>query len=145
MTIDLVWVELALRVDETQRKTGAPCATHGKRAIEARPAAGVAASLGASNLDFQPDRILVAVRTQLYDPLSIPADLALSPQAATRARPVMRLARLDGAGKSLFVHIGEHQQLSGLGGGGDHGNKAFRVEFWREDGSFLDVGLAPTG
>ena len=53
----------------------------------------------------------------------VAALLALAPELAARARPVMRLAGLDGAGERLGVHIGEHQHLAGRGRGGDDGNR----------------------
>src|SRR3990172_9574910 len=121
MTVDGFRVELSLRVDEAERHAAARGGTERDHPIEAGSAPGVAGGLDARRLDLQPDRILVAVGAHLDDALRVPALLALAPEAAARPRPIMRLARLDGAGKRLFIHVGEHQYLAGPGGGGDHG------------------------
>src|SRR5262245_35944540 len=99
MTVNRLRVELPLRVDEAQGERASRRRADGKRAIEARPAAGMAGGLGARRLDHEPDGILVAIGAHLDHALRVAALLALAPQAAARARPVMRLARLDGAGE----------------------------------------------
>src|SRR5262245_65175651 len=98
MTVNRLRVELPLRVDETQRQRASRRGADGKRAIKARPSARMAGGLGACRLDHEPDGVLVAIGPHLYHALRIAALLALAPQASARARPVMRLARLDGAG-----------------------------------------------
>src|SRR5262245_27461521 len=137
MTVNRLRVEWPLGVHEAQGEGAALRFADGKRAIEARPATGMAGSIGACRLDHEPDGVLVAIGAQLDHALRVAALLAFAPQAPARARPVMRLARLDGAGERLGVHVGEHQHFARLGRGRDNGEKPVLVEARSENGAFL--------
>src|SRR5262245_260882 len=102
----------------------------------------MAGGLGPRRLDHKPDGVLVAIGTNLDHALRVAALLAFAPQASARARPVMRLARLDGAGERLGVHIGKHQHLARLGRGRHDGKEAVLVEARSENGAFLARSLA---
>ena len=84
-------------------------------------------------------RVLVAVGAQLDHALRVAARLALAPELAARARPVMRLSGLDGEGERVGIHVSEHQYLAGRGRDRDHGDEAVGVEARRERGPFLDL------
>src|SRR6185369_6042150 len=101
MTVNGLWIELSLCVDEAQRHTAAGSGAQGDRSVEAALAPGMAGGVFALLFDLQPDGILVAVDAHLHHALGVAALLALAPQPAARARPVMRFARLDGTGQRL--------------------------------------------
>src|SRR4029078_9715305 len=145
MTVNVLWIELSLCVDEAQRHTAAAGSAQRDRPVEAALAPGMTGGVLALLLDLQPERVLVSVDAHLHHALGVAALLALAPQLAARARPVMRFARLDGAGESLGVHVGEHEHLAGRGRGRDHGQETVGVEARREDRSLLAFGLARRG
>src|SRR5262245_58807490 len=61
------------------------------------------------------DRVVVAVEPHVADALHMPGCLALAPQTAARARPVVRFARRNGARQRIAIHPGERKDLAGLG------------------------------
>src|SRR5579885_2214748 len=104
MTVNGFRIEAPLAVNQAQcNAVLADWFAQGDGAIEAGPPPGVAAGLRAGQLDFEQEGVLVAVGAKLDHTLGVAAGLALAPQLAARARPVMGFARLDGAGERLGV------------------------------------------
>src|SRR5690349_5856208 len=78
---------------------------------EAAAPAGVAGH-AAHRLHLQHDGVAVAVEADLAHALHVARGLALLPQRAARARPVHRLAALDGLAQRLAIHPCDHQHLA---------------------------------
>ena len=93
----------------------------------------------AGDLDPEPDGVLVVVDAHFDHLLDEAAGRALVPQALAAAAPIERFAVLDGFRQCLGIHVGVHQHLARLGGGGDHRYQSVGIEFGRELRAFLDL------
>src|SRR5581483_10019387 len=139
MTVNAFWIEVPLGVDHAQ--PNAPLAdwfANRNSAIEAGPPPRVATGLRSRHLDLEQEGVLVAVGAKLDHALGIAARLALAPQLAARARPVVRFAGLDGERERLGVPVGKHQDFAGRGRSRDHGDEPVLVEAGSEHAPFLD-------
>src|SRR5829696_7426202 len=106
----------------------ASAGTDRDRPVEAGAAAGMAAAAVAADPDLEPKGVLVAVDAHLDDGLGLAAGGALAPQLAPQARPIPRLAGLNGSGERLTVHVGYHQDLAAAGVGGHARDEPVRPE-----------------
>src|SRR5581483_2274437 len=97
-------------------------------AEEAALAARVAGD-SARLLDLEQHRVLVAVDAYRAHLLHVARFLALAPEPAARARPVVRLAGGDGLRERLAAHPREGQHLARRGVLRDRGHQAVRVPF----------------
>ena len=83
-------------------------------AIEARATAGVAGAAVAADLDEGEKGVLIAVDPQLDEPLGLAGGVALPPQRAARAGPVVDDAGLERRLERLGVHVRDHQHVAAL-------------------------------
>ena len=108
------------------------------RTIKTGAAAGMAGA--ARLLDFDPDRILIAIDAHLDDVLGVTGGLALAPERVARAAEVPRCSRRDGSCQRFRVHVRNHQHVAGGGIGRDAGDQAVGVELRRQRRAFFEVG-----
>ena len=99
----------------------------------------------ALRLDLHQDGVLVAVCAHLDDMLHLAGRVALAPEFAARARPVVCHARLQRELEALRVHVGDHQDVASLDLGGDTDDQAGGIEGRCEGGAFLDLVLGAAG
>ena len=62
-------------------------------------------------MNFNEERIAVAIVVQSFDLLNVAAGLALLPKRFATAAVKMRVTRLNRFLKRFFVHVGEHKDL----------------------------------
>src|SRR5262249_23544401 len=86
-------IEYALRVDERKCRGAVLVLAYGT--VEARPATGMAGR-ATCLIDSDPERILIAIKAHLDDPLHMAGGLALAPQRRARTTKVPRLSSVDG-------------------------------------------------
>src|SRR5690606_31172462 len=69
----------------------------------------------------------------------VSAILTLLPETLARPAPEMGDPRLYAQTQRFLVHIGEHQDLAGLGVTDNCRKQAIAVESWREDQAFFQI------
>lgn len=68
---------------------------------------------GAPNLlNFQQERVAIAVQVNGDDRLSVSRSCALYPELVTASAPISRTACRDSGGQRLFVHPSKHQHFA---------------------------------
>ena len=111
------------------------------RAIETRATAGMAGA--AALLDFDPDRILVAVDAHFDDALGVAGGLALLPQRAARAAEIPGLARWRWSSPAPRAFMCATISTSpGFGVGGDARDQPVGIELRRQRRAFFEFGGA---
>src|SRR4029077_14779625 len=129
---------------EDQRKAWRRGRAERYAAVEARTVAAVAGDAVAGDPHLEQDRVLVAVDAELADSEGVAALLALPPQPLARAAEEPGLARGDGAGKRLGVHVRHHEGLAGVGVAGYGDDQSVLGEARRQRGPSLDGFLVET-
>jgi len=96
---------------------------------------------GALLLDFQPQRILIAINSYFDHALDMPGRLSLFPERLARTTVVPDLAARDGLTKRLFIHMPDHQDIARFCVGRDGSDQSVGTKFRREGKTFFDIGL----
>ena len=65
-------------------------------------------------VNFDKNRVLVAVDINLFDPLNVSAFFAFAPQLLTTTTVINGITKLESLLIALFVHVRHHQDLAGL-------------------------------